>query len=46
MALISAINIYNNTIHSSTKIEPTKAFKFTKKKDLNMCYFKYYKITN
>ena len=30
-ALFTAVNIYNNTIHSSTKIEPIKAFKFTKK---------------
>ena len=27
--------IYNNTTHSSTKISPIKAFKLTKKKDIN-----------
>ena len=33
--LITGVNIYNNTIQSSKKIEPINVIKFTKKKDLN-----------
>ena len=34
-ALEEAINIYNNTTHSTIHIEPINAFYFNKKKDLN-----------
>ena len=34
-ALNKAVNIYNNTTHSVIRIEPIKAFKFKKKKDIN-----------
>lgn len=34
-AIEKAFNIYNNTIHSTIKIEPYKAFHFKKKKQLN-----------
>ena len=34
-AIKKAFKIYNNTIHSIIKIEPEKAFKFKKKKQIN-----------
>ena len=35
IALSKAIKIYNTTIHSIIKVEPEKAFKFKKKKQIN-----------
>ena len=35
-AIDKATEIYNNTIHSSTKIELIKAFKFTNGEDINL----------
>ena len=35
MGILKAEEIYNNVIHTTTKIEPVKAFKFKKEEDIN-----------